>query len=195
MTWNIWKTCLIVSDLSPGDCAAWVQAWGTILAVGGAFAVGAYQASSQAKSSIRALDHERAQDRLRVAEAFCELSQSSLSAIGFIAGKVDTREKLHLLGDGGLPFDMPEIERLGSALDAIPLHELPAGFVKRALVLSSFVRQFRIKVSMALKQHRTMDAAHFDDFFNAIAEMRSGLAETTQALKADLETLRESINP
>lgn len=191
MTWNIWNTCLIVSDLSPGDCAAWVQAWGAILAIGGAFAVGAYQASSEAKSSIRALDHQRAQDRLRLAEAFCELSQASLSAIDFIAAKINTREKLHSLGDAGLPFDMPEIERLGSALDAIPLHELPAGFVKRALILSGFVRQFRIKVNMALKHHRAMDAAQLDDFFTALTQMRSGLAETTLAFRAELERLHK----
>ena len=43
MSGDIWNTCLFVSDMNRSDCASWVQAWGSILAVLAALVVVQYQ--------------------------------------------------------------------------------------------------------------------------------------------------------
>lgn len=52
-----WESCIGVRGLNPSECASWVQAWGTIIAIAAAVAVALWQrqvAMTEAKNRSRA---------------------------------------------------------------------------------------------------------------------------------------------
>ena len=186
------ETCFLFPNVSRSECAAWTQAWGSILAIFAAFIVAGFQARAQARTSIDALKHQRLQEQRRLAGALKELAISCKKLASAMVAKLDDREKVGLASETGLPFDMPELERLERALDAIPLHDLPGDFVTPALVLSSTVRQFRIKVDMALRGYRQMDAKAFEDFFGSTRAMRMSVDATVIDFESLIRNLDEA---
>lgn len=191
MDYKICETCLFVPiSLTRGECAAWVQAWGTIIAIGGAFVIANLQANKALKNSMIKLAEERRQDHLRTAETLSEIAKNSLKLQLFLTEKLKNREAVHHAAADGLPFDMPGLRALERSLDGIQLHDLPASLVSLSLILSSTVRQFRTKVDMALQQHRQMDGAAFADFFNTLNEMNSSLSDTVKDFDTELQKVR-----
>jgi hypothetical protein len=77
MGYNVWETCLFVPDFSRVECASWVQAWGSIIAIGGAFAIAYFQARHLQKLEAVRQDAERREmcvtvaEQLRNFQAFC----------------------------------------------------------------------------------------------------------------------------
>lgn len=43
MAYNLWETCVLFPGFSRGECAAWVQAWGSIAAIAAAIAIAGWQ--------------------------------------------------------------------------------------------------------------------------------------------------------
>ncbi|MBL8372844.1 MAG: hypothetical protein JNK28_15770 [Burkholderiaceae bacterium] len=43
MSYDVFNTCFFVPDIGTATCAAWAQAWGTVLAIAGATAIGSWQ--------------------------------------------------------------------------------------------------------------------------------------------------------
>lgn len=191
MHYNVWETCLFFPwDLTRGECASWVQAWGSILAIFFAVLVAVYQAKKQQQNTMDALAEERRQDYLRTAETFHELARNCLKLQRFIAGKLVSRDAVYAAAADGLPFDMPNLRALERSLDRIQLPAIPGSLVPLSMMLTTTVRQFRIKVDMALKHHRTMDAAAFEDLFTTLGKMNNSLETTVGAFEAKLRKLR-----
>ncbi|MBK6007626.1 hypothetical protein JJB11_16120 [Ramlibacter ginsenosidimutans] len=58
MAYDIFQSCMLVPGLSRSECASWVQAWGSLIAIGAAFIVGNSQIRVARKhASIAARPH------------------------------------------------------------------------------------------------------------------------------------------
>jgi hypothetical protein len=58
MAYNVWETCMLVPGFSRSECAAWVQAWGSIVAIVGAFLLSYNQLRVTRAQAIEA-EHRR----------------------------------------------------------------------------------------------------------------------------------------
>ncbi len=194
VAYKVLETCILFPwGLSRGECASWVQAWGSILAIIFAVFIAIYQARRQQKNTINAIVEQRRQDHLWTAETLSELTKNSLKLQKHIAGKLNSREAVHDAAEDGLPFDMPGLRALEHSLDSIDLHSLPASLVALSMILSSTVRQFRSKVEMALQFNREMDGAAFNDFFETLNAMNASLEKTADDFDAELQRLRSTL--
>jgi hypothetical protein len=194
MDYKVCETCLFLPiSLTRSECAAWVQAWGTILAILGAFGVAFYQSNRSFKIAMTQIAEERRQDHVRTAETLSKIAQNTLKLQKFISAKLNSRTEVHEAAEFGLPFDMPALRALERSIDGIQLHELPASLVGLSLILSSTVRQFRMKVEMAFANHHKMDAGSFDDFFKTLNELNQSLELTVADFDAELIRVRYQI--
>lgn len=192
MDYKVWETCsLLPFGLSRGECASWVQAWGSILAIAGTAGAAIYQAQTQHQSTIAGLRQEQKQAHPQVAETMGQLATNALKLQRHIAEKLDTRDAIHAAAKHELPFDLPELRSLERALESVVLHQLPAALVSPSMGLAWTVRQFRTKVEMALQFHRTMDAEAFQDFFDSVSTMNSSLDQTVSEFSRTLKTLHK----
>ena len=55
------------------------------------------------------------------------------------------------------------------------------------MILSATVRQFREKVEMVFRVHRSMDAAAFEDFFRVLLEMNNSVKATCSDIEKEVE--------
>jgi len=110
----------------------------------------------------------------------------------FITAQLHDRESVHLAAEGLKPCDIGEIERLDGYLNTIPLHSLPYSLVTHTMVLGATVRQFKEKVSMALRLHRQMNAEMFEDFFRTTTELTASIDATCDEIAIELKHLEQS---
>jgi hypothetical protein len=174
-----------MSALTSSELAAWVQAIGSILAVGGAAFAAIYQAKKQNATALRVQQDQRLYTRIETIKALLELSRNCGKLIEHIVAQLnDDRTAVHQFADGERHLDFDELVRVEQAVVAIPLHSLPSKLLTSTMLVSSVVRQFRAKVENAFKFHREMNAAAFEDFFKSMGAMKFALAHTC----ADIET-------
>lgn len=180
MTYTVEQTCFLFPwGLTPSECAAWVQAWGSILAIVGSVALAIWQMRRQ----LRAFQHQRQLDSLQAAEALLALAKHGRSLQIHLGEQLDSREAVELAEQGGLPTAMTELNALERALSHIPLQGLSAVLIGPASMLASAMHQYRLRVEHLLQQHRKMDAADLEAQF----EVLNTLAFTLQESLADLE--------
>jgi hypothetical protein len=183
MAYEVCQTCLLLPvDLNSGECAAWVQAFGSIAAIVAAIWIG----NSQVKSVLQ----QSKETKLASAEALCELSKAAFNLQKHFAKNLSSRDAVHEAGETGLVFDMAMLEGLEKSVSAIQFHQLPASLVRLALILSSSITQLRMKVQVAIKVHREMDAAAFDDFFKTLKEMTDSLDLTIADIEAQVQKIK-----
>lgn len=194
MSYAVLETCIFLPlDLTRSECASWVQAWGSILAIIIAVGIAIVQARRQQQNTLHAIREERRLDLLRAAEAFHVLAQNSLLLQKSIAAKLVSREAVYNAAETGLPFDLPDLLALENWLDGVELHNLPATLIPPALKLASAVRQFRFKVRNVLGAHKDMNADAFQDFFTTIGQMNTSLQETVWEFGNKLNELRAPV--
>lgn len=120
MDYKVWETCFLLPfGLSRGECASWVQAWGSILAIVGTAGAAIYQARRQYQSTMAGLRLQQKQAHLQVAETLEQLATNTLKLQQHIAEKLTTREAVKAAADDGLPFDLPELRSLERSLESV----------------------------------------------------------------------------
>ena len=83
MAYDVWNTCFFFPGIDTAACAAWAQAWGTLLAIAGAAAIGSYQ--------LRQARRLKADQRADMLQAlFVILEQLSSGAQDWIGASVGT---------------------------------------------------------------------------------------------------------
>lgn len=185
MSCDICQTCLLIPVvLKSSDCAAWVQALGSIAAIAAAIWIG----NKQVKSVLQ----QSKETKLASAEALCELSKAALNLQKHFEKNLSSRDAVHEAGDTGLVFDMAMLEGLEKSLSSIQFHQLPASLVRLALILSSGITQLRMKVQTAIRVHREMDAAAFDDFFETLKKMTNSLDLTIADIESQVKKIKEA---
>jgi hypothetical protein len=183
MDYMPWNACLLIkptleSSSSSSDLAAWVQAVGSVVAIFAAVGVGWWTARQQRKLTREMSWLQHGSNIMESAKTLKEIAAPAVKVLTRISGLLDSREKVFTAAETGLPFDIPELHQLERALDGVELHRLPAQLITPALILSANVRQFRIKVEMALQHYRQMDAAAFDDFFTTLKQMNDSMSKS-----------------
>ena len=173
----------LLPDLTSNEWAAWVQAIGSIAAIFVAIWIGKNQTKSVIQQSKDA--------KFASAEALCELSKAAFNLQKHFEKNLSCRDAVHEAGETGLVFDMAMLEGLEKSLSAIQFHQLPASLVRLALILSSSITQLRMKVEVALRLHRQMDAAAFDDFFNTLKKMTASLDLTIAEIEEEVKKLKD----
>lgn len=183
MVYEVCQTCLLLPvDLNRSECAAWVQAYGSIAAIVAAICIGYRQ--------IKAVLQQTKDANFAAAEALCELSKAAFNLQKHFEKNLSSRDAVHEAGDTGLVFDMAMLEGLEKSLSAIQFHQLPASLVRLALILSSSITQLRMKVQVAIKVHKEMDAAAFDDFFKTLKQMTDSLDLTIADIEAQVQKIK-----
>lgn len=172
---------------SPSDWPAWVQAVGSILAIAVSAGVAIWQARESREQTLFTIDQQRKADNLRMARTLIEIAKNALKLQKYVAGKLDTREKIYRAAeDNRLPFDMPQVVALEAAFDRIELHLLPSNLIAPTLIFASNFRQFRAKLDMLFDMYRKLDAAHFTDFFETMQAMQESMRLTVADLEKEL---------
>ena len=183
-------SCMFFWSLSPSECASWVQAWGSIGAILGAFLL-ARQQIGAANAAARLAAAER---RLELAKTLDYLARSTISAIDTASVHLATREHVHTAADtGGLPSLMLMLDHLSRRLEAAPVYGMPADLLRGALLLSGTIDQFIWKVRMAFDTHRSMSAEAFDDFFITIGDIKRSLAESASEIRGQTSEAQRAL--
>jgi hypothetical protein len=175
--------------LNRGECASWVQAWGSIIAIVAAVSIAVWQAKKQQKVSMDALSEGRRLEHIRMAQALRELATNSLSLQRHVVSQLPNRQDVHDVAEGHKHLDLSELGALERSLESIDLHSLPASLISLSLVLRSTVRQFREMVIGAMQIHRQMDADAFKKFFDIMGQMNTSLEKTINDFDEELKKI------
>lgn len=175
------------TNLTSAEWASWVQAGGTIAAIIGAAGIAIWQSRRQHEASLALMRAEHSLERTELARTLLALSTNCARAIEFVAKQFPDRDAVHRIADQETHFDFNELRIIETAVIGIPLHSLPHTLVSPTLILSSTVRQFREKVESALRFHRQMDSAAFEDFFSVLSQMRRSLEQTCKEIVTEVE--------
>ena len=187
---NVAESCLLIDiGLTRGECASWVQAWGTIFALFVAIGISYVQGKKQTQISIASLRANLYLKRLTAAESLSQLALSATKLFDNICEELGDREAIEKAAIDNLPWLMPEIKALVANLDAIDIHLLPSGIIGSTLILRMTLREFVDKVEMALRLHRKMTAEEFEDFFKVIAEMKKSLDKSLVFIEKNIDAL------
>jgi hypothetical protein len=156
--------------------AAWVQAIGSILAIVAAFAIGNHQTRVQVKLARIAA----ANGDVQSAETMTYLTGAALRAVQQGRGRLDQREKVQEAAEGKFSSMYRELEAFERVLSDIPAYRVSPKVLRQALIIASNIRQFRLKVAMALEHHRKMDADEFAAFFSMMEAIESALKQSEE---------------
>ncbi|MES2886732.1 MAG: hypothetical protein V4739_01860 [Pseudomonadota bacterium] len=181
MTYTISQTCFFFPwGLTPSECAAWVQTWGTLAALAGSVGLVLWQARRQQDAGQRLREVERAQ----TAAALVGLAKNARTLQIQLSEKLSSRDALESAERSGLPIDMTELLALERALEHLPLRDLEPLLLGPASLVSSSLRQFRLSVERLLANHRSLDDADLE----AHLEVLTSLSFTLQEAASDLES-------
>jgi len=176
-------------NLSSTELAAWIQAIGSVVAIGAAAGIAIYQARVQHRNSIDLHMKEKQTERVDIAKTLSVLATNSSKAMKYIANKLNDRSAVHNAAEGEIPCDISELRRIDNYLNSIPLHNVPHSMVTLTMILGSTVRQFKEKVETTLRLHSKMDGNMFEDFFRTIKEMNTSIEATCSDIEAEVKRL------
>jgi hypothetical protein len=175
------------------EAAAWVQAVFSVVAIGATGGIAIWQSKSQHESAMRLQREEHKYDRVELTKTLLQLSRNCQRLFAHIIKVFDRdRTNVHDIAEGRKPDPSGQLNQVESAVTSIPLHDLPQSLVTVAMLLSGTVLEFRNKVAMALKYHRTMDASAFDDLFRSLDEMDRSLGLTCADIEEELRGIEAS---
>jgi hypothetical protein len=190
MTSTVMNTCFLVAGVSESNCASWVQAWGSVVAIFVAIAV-AWHQSNRAEEQHRATERQRVEDTfgppiaiISAAVQFFEMTFRPLM-LGRLAGKTV---------DYGAS-DKPLILGLVDALNEFPAHTLgePGAVqaVMRARSLLSAVTHMGLELAEAPYSQFPPDPAitdHEINDFNTLIEQlvhENNMLDTVRKRRCD----------
>jgi hypothetical protein len=180
------NTLCFATNMTSAELASWVEAIGTVLAILGAVGVAIWQARRHHKDAMALHKAEQRYATTALAKTLLVLAENCSKAMLFLNGQVSSREAVHEIASGEKYVDVGQLERLDSALQGIPLQNLPSTLVTPTMVLTSTIRQHRQKIEQVLRVHRTMDASNFTDFFRTLEEMAGCLKATCKDISDEL---------
>lgn len=186
------NTLCFASNLTSAELAAWVQAIGSIVAIFGAVWVAVWQAGKQNKYALERQATEQLKARTELAKTLSVVAQNVTKVVAVVASQMGDRNAVYSIAEGDSRCDIEEIVRLDSAIAGIPIHNLPSTLVSPRMSLESTVRQFREKVEMVLRVHRSMNADAFGDFFRTNREMYDSLKATCDDIAREIERMQDT---
>lgn len=157
-------------DWSKGDWASWVQAIGSIGAI---FATGRY-VQWQHDLETKRLALEEQLKHLRRTKVITELVYANALYVRYFAMQFANRQTVSDVVEGRSGLDPVEVDRVGSHLAGIPLHELDDQQVVRCVVLSAqHAAQTRDLARRVLRDFRGLNERSFQNAAEAMEEAAS----------------------
>ena len=184
------NTLCISTDLTSGELAAWVQAIGSVVAIFAAASIAIWQGRKQYRNALDLHMEEQRYTRIKLTKTLSVLAENAAKAMVYLTGQMNSRQAVHDIAGGIVHFDSGELSRIDAAIAGIPLHNLPHSLVTPTMLLSGTVRQFREKTEMAIRAHRKMDAAAFEDLFRTLGEMNESLEKTCGDIATELSCIQ-----
>jgi hypothetical protein len=165
----------VLPELTGAEWAAWLQAIGSIIAIGGSMWAVRYQARKQHKDALLRADIQRHAGKLDTARTIAELAKRSSNAAAAFREKFkDVNALRKYLGhDEPEYFDAGLFKYLDHIWTSIPLHTLPYEFVILVLYAANPVREIRQKfdtVLIADGANRLTDKLR-SDFIESLANL------------------------
>lgn len=185
------SSCLFVSDLKPSDCASWVQAIGSLIAIGVAIWV-AKRSAAQAQASYTQARVERLAEQVGPVIALINAARRESDAIW------EGVSKANYGGEWGLPYDfLDNLKSIQQALYSIQVHSMPSGDCATSLInakvrMGTLVAHSMMLEELALKSE-TLTTTHRQQYEEVAAQLskegdklRLELVRLTLPLKEDI---------
>ena len=172
--------------MTSSDLASWVQAFGSILAIGGSVGVAIWQSNRQHRNSLKRMNAEKKLARIESAKAILELSTNALHVLKHSERAFSNRETFHEIAAGNKYFDKGELRVIDGAIRAIPLYSLPHELVRLTMIVSSTVRQFKENFEYSINNYRKIDASEFELLRNTLTDMTGSLELTCADIQSEV---------
>jgi type II secretory pathway component PulF len=167
---SVFDTCLLVPGFTRSECASWVQAWGSIAAIVGAFAIAYFQARQQQFA-------ERRRHRAQLRERF----MAAAEVIRNLQQFADTLKKRLEASQG---VDLPDVvvtfQRGAPNVSALNPLELPGPLASRVAGLQYGISMIlaRIELGQAAELPRVLQQLS-SDCEKAVARAHEFAADCT----------------
>lgn len=172
-------SCFILWDLGVQACAAWVQAWGSILALAIASVGLVYQARQQKRLAESLATRDAADRYLRRVGAFAAIASGANKLLLKLIEQVTDRATFaHEVLEGKYQYVALELLAMERWLYDVPIYDVPHEALNQMMVLASSVRQLRHIVDTALGLSEHMDEAQFQSFRETLPNARNAIAES-----------------
>jgi hypothetical protein len=167
------------TNLTSSELAAWVQAIGSILAILGSVWIAVYQTGKQRRDALALEDKRRRNAELDAARSVAELARRSLEVAKFIRRAIPDVATVHRVAEGDEHLEIYGLEYFETVTGTYPLQTLPPKLVRFPYLISSCLRQVRVKIGHVLRLHDQLTNAGFDDLFNTLRVMETSLQDTS----------------
>ena len=184
--------CLFL-NLTSSEWASWIQALGSVLAIGAAAGIAIYQSGKQHKSALALHNREKLDAQIDITKVLLALAENASKVMINIEKQLNSREAISNVVDGLESCALNEILRIDKYLNDIPLYTIPSTLVTSTMILGSTVLQFKEKVEMSFRGYRKMDSAMFVDFFKCLAEMNEVIARVCNDIDTELKRLEAKV--
>ena len=169
--------CFYFWNLGAEACASWVQAWGSILALGiTGFGI-LYQADQQRKlaaSVAKSTENRIYSSRSGALSALATGANSLLIHLIEIVSERKAFVEKSLMG--GFEIYMLELKSIERWLENTPIHDLPDNLIDELLIITGNLRQVRYQFGVAVRNSETIDEDQFSDFKTMLLDSRRGIA-------------------
>jgi hypothetical protein len=168
---NVWQSCLLVPGISRAECASWVQAWGSIVALAIAIGLGVHQTRAAASLEARS---RRELDRRMIAVVNALAESGALMCKTF--GTDWTKEQLERLPDR--LEEIKDVRELLSRVDplALPMEEVGVELLRLPRLLTGLD-------DAARRMDGAFRSSGRHDFEVAEIELRSSLAKAQRCFR------------
>jgi hypothetical protein len=181
------------SNLTSSEWAAWIQALGSVLAIGAAARLAIYQSREQHKSALALHNREKLDVQIDTTKVLLELAGNSAKVMKNIKLQLHDRESIYNVAEGLVHCPIGEMVRIDKCLSDIPLNTIPSSLVTYTMILGSTLRQFKEKVEMTLNCCLKMDTTMFADFFKCLAKMNVVIEKVCNDINVELKRLETKV--
>ena len=181
---QISETCFLVQGLTVSDCASWVQAWGTVLAILGAFGVAAYQARSQHQSALRVFTEQQTRQRRDHLDSLTAVARAALDHFDYTHEQTKTIALLVKVANDDVYFDYGATRYLDDSIQRISLVGMPAELIPPARLLTDTFRQYRRNIDLIPVECKRMDEDDYIHFSSTMAKIREVLQNALAKFEA-----------
>jgi hypothetical protein len=187
------ETCFVFWDLGVQACAAWVQAWGSILALAVAAAGLIYQARQQKKLAESLAKRDAKEQYLRRVGAFGAIATGANNlALQLIDHVTDRATFAREVLEGKFEQTALELRAMERWLYDVPIYDVPQEALHQMMVLSSSVRQLRNIVDTGIRLSGQMDDIQFQSFREALPNARDPIAGSAVILNVWTNRARDT---
>lgn len=184
----MYNLCFL-TNLTSSEWAAWIQAVGSVVAIGAAAWIATSQSRAQYKNDILLHQREQLTAQVDLAKTLFVLATNSSTVMQYTASQLNSRDSIHKAAEGFIPSNVGELQRINGYLNAIPLHSIPYSLVTPTMTLGSTVRQFYEKIEMTLRLYREMDASMYEDLFRVLSAMNQSIKLICKDIELEVERL------